>query len=810
MNSELPPLALPRPQVAERRRERPRAVPLSPELLARRQEISRALLDQIQPVSDSLREMTDEERQAMFYKLEHDTPVPLAGTDLKPIVEPSEQITLAIPRTDNLDRLASKIQDFGTGRIRRGQAPHGRLATALNLIQEGDPKDRLSEALYEDYDNLIRAEWIICEIEMISLARGRRQQQRELQKIRISLEREFSNGVHGNFFEHEEIKGTSRAVIRSTGHLFQRLVEDREWQRKISWFDARPEFETFHSILQQFSVDRLGDFTNPEDTAPIVCIVDSGVTSGNPFLTPVTREDLLRSFLRDSPDNPYDEHGHGSGVASLAAYYALNLQSGGSNTARVLVASARVLDAANVADEDRLFSKVIAEVADFFVPLGVRIFNLSVNVINRKWNKEAKRTVPRRSWIARTIDRLSREKDVVFVVSTGNIPTHEVREYIENGKAYPEYFGDENAKIFDPGQAALALTAGALAPSTLAVGPAGAATAIAGRNQPAPFTRCGPGINGEIKPEVVDFGGNYLYDPEGTIVRSNPGTDVVMASHQLSPAIAHDSGTSYSAPRIAHKLALVLADLESLELGRVYAPLVKAFLLNSSNWERIGEEFEDFVEALDAIKPKHWINVVGYGIPDHNLATYCDAHSALLFYQGELTPNTVAYFDVPVPAALATADFGTKRLTVTVVHSPEVQRWGLERYLGTTLKWRLFRGDVSREDVIASMSIEEGEDDNGSEVPERPGELKGKIGIRLRSRGTTQHDIIEWSRHQQDYSADNYTLAVAAYEKWARARPSLVPYAVVVRLEDTTQSTDVYSEVSNILAQIEVRARAQV
>ncbi len=806
MNSEFPPFSLPSPEIAERRKDRPRHVPLDPERLARRQEIARALTEQITPLSNSLQQMSDEEKKAVFYKLEHEGSIPLAGTDLKPIVEPSDRFTLAVPRADDLEKLSGKIQGFGTGEMRRGHAPNERLAAALTAIQEGEPKDRLCQALYENYDALIQQDWVICEIEMISLARGLRQQQSELQQVRSSLEQAFASGVHGTFFEHEEIKATCRAVIRCSGAMFRQLVEAREWQRRISWFDARPEFETFHSTLKNFAMENLQPCQGPRESAPVVCIVDSGVTTGNPFLEPVTRNELLRSFLGQAPDNPHDEHGHGSGVASLAAYYALNLQNGASNEGKAWVASARVLDADNSGEEDRLFSKVLREVVAFFAPLGVRIFNLSVNILNRKWNDEAKRTVPRRSWVARTIDKLSREYDVIFVVSAGNLPTSQVRDYLQNGQAYPGYFVEGDARLLDPGQAALALTVGALSPGTLIVGPTGSATAIAARHQPAPFTRCGPGISREIKPELVDFGGNYVHDVGGDLVRANPGTSVMMASHQLTPAIAHDSGTSFAAPRVAHKLALVLADLESLDLSEISAPLLKAFIVNSASRSGLGDEFGAFVGAMEALQPKHWLNIAGHGMPDHNRATYCDAYSALLSFSGELTPNTVAYFDVPVPAELANAANGTKRLTITVVHAPEVQRWGLERYLGTTLKWRIFRGDVSRDDIIASMSVEEG-GELAEDQPERPGELPGKLGITLRSRGTVQHDMIEWTRHQEHYSASTYTLAVAAYEKWGRTNPAPVPYAAVIRLEDTTETTQVYLAIQNILAEIEVRPR---
>ena len=806
MNSDFPPMGLPIPQMADRRKEKPRVPQLSDDLLVRRQEVARSLHDQVAPLSERLRSMTDEERKAVFYKIEHEGTVPLSGTDLKAITEPTEHFTLAVPKSDSLDRLVAKIDDFGTGVLKKGHAPNERLATAMRSIVEGNPLDRLSQSLFDQYDQLIQQEWVICEIETISIAQYHKQQLKELRETREALQDAFASGMHGNFFEHEEIKGTCRAVIRCSGTLFKSLVEGKEWQRRISWFDARPEFETFSSVLNQFSFSDINTIACPDGEAPIVCIVDSGVTIGNPFLTPVARPDLVKSFLKKAPDNPYDEHGHGSGVASLASYYALNLNKGASNEGKVWIASARVLDASNQGEEDRLLSKVIAEVVDTFFPIGVRIYNLSVNIVNRQWNAESKRTVPRRSWIARAIDRISREKDVVFVVSTGNLSLISVRGYIQDGIDYPAYLADDDAKMLDPAQAALALTVGAIARSTLTIGPAGTAHAIAQGNQPSPFTRCGPGICREIKPELVEYGGNYLRDGATNIIRTNPGTSVMMASHQLTPAIAHDSGTSFAAPRVTYRLARIISDLHSLGINDASAPLLKALIVNSASYSHLGSEFNTFVGQMETTKVKHWLNVVGYGLPDDIRATDCDAHSVVLYFQGSLPADKVAYFDVPVPAILASANNGVKRLTITVACAPEVQRWGLEQYLGTTLKWRLFRGDKNREDIIAAMSKET--DTGDEEQPEIPGELKCKLGITARSRGTVQHDILEWYQHSADYSAGHYTLAIASYEKWGRSHPEDMPYAIVVRLEDTTHSTQIYTAVSNILAQIEVEARA--
>jgi hypothetical protein len=61
------------------------------------------------------------------------------------------------------------------------------------------------------------------------------------------------------------------------------------------------------------------------------------------------------------------------------------------------------------------------------------------------------------------------------------------------------------------------------------------------------------------------------------MIRSNVGLDVIVASHQLTPAAARSRGTSLAAPRVSHKLAVVLKDLESMGLSNVSAPLLKAF-----------------------------------------------------------------------------------------------------------------------------------------------------------------------------------------------------------------------------------------
>lgn len=803
MNEEFPPRALPAPTYRLRRPDKPQRIPLPPAVRARRAEVARVLGVKVEGLNQHLKNLTDAQRKAVFYKVTHDGPVSLSGTGLKPLVDKSRKVTLAVPSGDSLDGLAEKLTALAGAPDDEDFAPNQHLAR-IEDVEQADPKDRLSDELLAGYDTLVKEPFVICEIEMLSIAQGKNQRKKEISSLLVELNNAFAHGIHGTLFEHETQDGICRAVIRATGDMFRRLVEENRWQRAISWFEPRPQFETFQTVWSDFAMDQLSPIEHPSDHAPTICVIDSGVTPGNPFLQPVTREDLVKSFLKNAPDHPYDENGHGSGVASLAAYHSLDLSEGGENKPRAWIASARILAADNQIEEDRLFSKLLEEVVEEFAPRGIRIFNLSVADLAMKWNQDEKRTQPRTSWTARTIDRLSREHDVIFVVSTGNIPTNEIRDYLQNGSSYPDYLSENNSRILDPGQAGLAISVGSIAPGTLVT--SSPDTAIAQEFEPSPFTRSGPGIKGDIKPEVVEFGGNLVRDEAPHSVRANASTNVVMATHQLTPAVTHKHGTSFATPRVSHKLAVLLQELQELGIDHPNAPLLKAFLVNSASWRG---NTKDVAGKLNDAQRDGALNVMGYGFPESSRATDCDDYSVLYYHQGQIDPNQTAFFSIPVPAVL-TESTDRKRLSVTVAHYPEVQKWGLENYFGVDMKWRMFRGDVDRDAVVNAMSKD---DDDESDRPELPDELTFAHRITRRSRGTVQHDWLEWTEHREDFSDDHYTLAVAAYSRWDRNKKpeqrgfKPCPYAIVVRLEDLGGTVHVYN---HAIAELDVLIEEQI
>lgn len=813
MNEGFPPLELPDPERRSRKSEKPRRAPLSADVLARRHEIAQVLHATVEILSKEMKGLSDDERKAIFYKLEHDIPLSretFSGTGLKPVRQPSADVTFVAPVDATLDRLEDKIQQFGGGPVRDGHVANEWLAR-LQSIEKAAPTDRLSDDLRDAYATLTSQPWVICEIELLSFKKGTNQQREEISQWLAELQAAFASGLHGHLFEHELALPTCCAVIRCTGVMFRTIVESPIWISRIRWIESRPQFQTFHEVWEQFHFDQLAPIPSPEPDAPVICVIDTGVSSGNPFLTPVTRDELLRSYLCAAPDNPSDEFGHGSAVASLAAYYALNLADGAENRPKAWIAGARILNANNELEDERLFSSLLAEVVRDFSAKGVRIFCLSVGDSRRIWNTSSRRSFPRKSWVARRIDQLSREYDVVFITCVGNLFIQDIQQYLDDGQPYPHYLPSSDARILDPGQASIAMTVGSIARGTVVV--TSSATAIALENQPSPFTRSGPGIRGEIKPELVEYGGNMALDPSTDRVIVNRGLQVVAASHQLTPAACLKQGTSFAAPRVAFKAAQILRDLQSLGFGQPSACLLRALLVNSASRKDPAGRLPDIEAVLKVIDADAVNHVLGYGLPDDVRATYCDDFSSVSIYDGEIAPDEVLFFDIPIPAELSQST-QEKILTITVAHAPEVQRWGLERYHGIDLKWRMFRGNINRDDVVAAMSqeVSQTDEDIGDETDEQetadlPSELKCQFGLMRRSRGTIQHDCHVWKQHRADYSDGHYTLAVAAYKRWSRkVEPSSL--AVVVRLEEIGQSVHVYSLQLQAFAALRAEAQA--
>ena len=348
-------------------------------------------------------------------------------------------------------------------------------------------------------------------------------------------------------------------------------------------------------------IQELDEVPSPPDQAPGIVVLDSGLAAGHPVLDPAVGDS--QSFVAGA--SPADRHGHGTFVAGIALYddVAAHLQNRRFEP-RLRLFSGRVLDDQNAADPQLIENRVEQAVRHFREECDCRVFNLSYGDLNKPYQG---RHV---SGLAVTLDALSRELDVLFVVPTGNFDGDEAGPSDWRGEC-PGCLTAPGAALIDPAPALNALTVGSLArngqnprwPDDPAYQP------VARTDQPSPFTRHGPSVNGAIKPDLVDYGGNWMIDARtgGGLAAGRQGVGELSTNGSFTTQnpFREDSGTSFSAPKVAHAAARILGEIP--EAG---VDLCRALLVAHA---RTPPACSDLLPDDEAIR-----NVTGYGFVDRS------------------------------------------------------------------------------------------------------------------------------------------------------------------------------------------------
>jgi len=801
MNPELPPLSLQAPKVNLRRREKKGPIEFVPIPKEKRQEIAKRILREIDEVRKKVSSLTPEQKRAVFLKLRHDRPLKmadLAGLGLHVVGSPGEEETLVIDKKGDLAKMESRANEMRDGEESK-RPKNNDLLACVTTIEIGAPLDRASQSFKDLYASCLEKDYNVYLIEITSQHATYEGRRKEVVAIRLEILNCLGAGISGDIFDTDFQEDGAQMMLWSNGAKLREFVEASQWQRKITYFDILPKFETFSQTLRDFNVGQT-TILPPSNDAEKICVIDSGIAGLNPFLSPIVLREISRSWVYGK--SPLEDAcGHGSGVASLAAYHTIDPSMGSTHQAQAWIASARIMNddgeldtpQSGVPDEDRrneckLLATILREIVEHFTQHGVCVFVLSFEIRGQSWSLAGRGEVSRNSWVARTIDQLSAEYDIVFCCITGNINHHDVQDLIaEHG--YPNYLTSPLAKLLDPGQAALAITSGSIAHSVKVTG--GRHTPIAGLDKPSPFSRTGYGFGDSIKPDVVEYGGNLVRDSSGTVF-ANLETNVLMASGQLLKPLSHGAGTSFSAPRVAYHLARIMSDLRSMGVAPSNA-LVRALLANSAAK----------IEVDASISKGDNLRMVGYGLPRRDQALECKNHSVLLFWSGTLRPYHSAIFRIPVPEEFANYPGTKKLISISLAITPPVQKWGVCDYLGVTPKFWLFRGD---EEPAAIEQMLQREQDEENVAGKGVSHLTMDLGISARTTGALQFDRFEWTMHKKAYSQEDYLLAVSLSKpaKWVRDEP-FIPIAIAVRLEDYSgRFSSLYSQVRQ---RVEVRVK---
>lgn len=575
----------------------------------------------------------------------------------------------------------------------------------------------------------------------------------------------------------------------------------------------------------------------PDADAPAVCVMDSGVQEGHLLLQPAIDAAASHCFLPGKASTDVGDFvaggGHGTRVAG-AVIYGEEVAKAGTPKLPYWIQNARVLDENNRMPDEVFPAEAMRTTVEryHFGPRTTRIFNHSINAYGYC------RLRYMSSWAAE-IDALSNEHDVLVIQSAGNIrpagpmPYPGVKDHLDAGRTYPEYLYEPAARVANPGQSLQALTVGSIAYDAFETGDW--RSFATGPDLPSAFSRSGPGIWNVIKPEVVEYGGDFIRTNNQPVdVQGGGGIPAacpeLVRSTMFPPGPATDrdaTGTSFATPKVA-RIAARLQRLLPAEPTLLY----RALLVQSAQWpawaegvlsqlrEPNGQQTQATRQQLldDA---SQIIRCIGFGIPDETRATVNTDHRTTFITSSETPIHAGAchIYQVPIPGALRQqADEYEIRIDVTLsyVAQPRRTRRNLRRYLSTWVDWVTSKlGEGLNDFRVRAMKEEEnaGEPLPGSTLPWtlQESSTTGLIRNTRRNSGTVQKD---WAIVKSNTLPDHFCIAVRGHQGWSRDPDTTARYALAVTFEIVGHEISIYdplrTAVLELQAQIETEAEVEM
>jgi hypothetical protein len=342
-----------------------------------------------------------------------------------------------------------------------------------------------------------------------------------------------------------------------------------------------------------------------DENAPIACVIDSGVFTGNPLLSRliVGEEDFDLTEETTS-----DLNGHGTAVAGIVAYGDFNDFDKTNKVFKPLVriCNGKVIhnvktdrgDETSFNDTKRPEQIVSEAIQHFNKEYNCRVFNLSLGNLHSLYNGGRQM-----AW-ASMLDELSRTLDVVIIVSAGNVPSPNVPVFNDREELMKQtrdqLLCDEH-RLIDPATTALGVTVGSITRYAEPDNPSGLITiplSAGNEGYPSAFTRTGEGVNGAVKPEFVDYGGNFAIR-QWWANDSRWGVNLALNEPSLNNEIDRVfkgwQGTSFAAPHVTHIAARLQRALYDQLETEASANLIRALLASSAKYMQR--------EWLDAIIP---------------------------------------------------------------------------------------------------------------------------------------------------------------------------------------------------------------
>lgn len=645
-------------------------------------------------------------------------------------------------------------------------APYASLFANISEIGVVGPKDRIGSALrsegFTGEDDFLDEDTYNVDIELWDLG-GRNLREDKIAQIRQAVE-----GQGGEVTD--SYTGFSLTLLRvsANGSVIKSLLSVPD----IASIDFPPVPDTRTSEILNLTIADIGPVMSPPEDAPSITVIDTGLTAQHPLLAAAIGETIgVPEVLGDG-----DVNGHGTRVAGVAVYGDVRAcADAGFFHPEIWIHSAKIVNDSGRFDDRLLVISQIKEAVEYFFSVHrCRIFNISLG--DRRLVYSGGKIGP---WAA-ALDEMAREFDVLIIVSAGNleyeIPSGESVE--SHLLRFPNYLLENASRIVEPSNAAIAITVGSIANSAgrppedyYGVG----MRPISGVDEPSPFTRCGPGVGGSIKPDLCDYGGNLMFD--GAIPRVSDDRSetsiVTLNHHYLNNLLATAVGTSYAAPRIAFKAAHLLS-----RFPQASANLIRALLTASAVVPAAA------IECLQPLGKSAVQRVCGHGVPDLVRASTSDDSRVILFADATIELDQFLIFEVPIPEEFRVTR-GRRHVQVTLAFDPPVRHTRVD-YLGTRMSFRLIRGatlgevvEFYRKRVISAEGP----------VPDMPSRnnCQLKPGPNSRDGSTLQRAALVMQNNPLAEYGETYYLVVRCERRWSEESDGPQRFAVVVDLSHAAE-----------------------
>ncbi|MBS1910627.1 MAG: S8 family peptidase [Bacteroidetes bacterium] len=625
--------------------------------------------------------------------------------------------------------------------------------------------------------------------------------------------------------EHEGrpvLRFPERAVVLVTANRSQ-LEQLMDHADDLAELRGASEPPTFFTELQnsgqaEWARSLLERLEVPEKPEVSICVLDTGINRGHALLEPLIAETDMHTVRAHW--GTHDHHGHGTGMAGLAAFGDLQHALTSSDSVRVphCIESAKIMPPSPEENPQELWGDVTAQGiarAEIQEPDRRRIVCMAVT-------SETTRERGRPSSWSGEIDQLAAGVDDgrqrLIIVSAGNI-----REPAE-WSGYPE--SNLTNEVHDPAQAWNALTVGAYTrkghiesdPLLAGYKP----VAELGGLSPFSTTSCTwQHRQWPIKPEVVLEGGNVLRSPSGAMFDAE-ALKLLTTYHKPSDALfTMFDGTSAATAQAAFMAARIAAEYPS-----AWPETIRGLIVHSADWTdtmhkqyRVESGKGDYETLL---------RTCGYGVPNLERAQYCLRNSLTLIAQNSLQPyhrkgnafatNEMHLFDLPWPrdVLLDNPDLPvTMRVTLSYFVEPGPGEIGWKdryRYPSHGLRFEL---NAPGEDAdhftrrINKQARENPKEGPGTSAPTDHWRL-GK----QRDVGSIHSDV--WSGTAAELAGSNL-IAVHPTIGWWRERHHLgrfnsrCRYSLIVSIEAPTQNIDIYTPVAlriGILTPVPIEIRS--